>query len=453
MKPKYIYSVAFLIFAALVSIIVTKYNSDKKKGETAFYQMLQRKGAAAESAEWVSVKSQSDLLISALRNNPTDTKSLLTLAALYIREARITGNYIYYDMAAMRTVNKVLKQDPLNFNALIYKALIQLSQHHFAEALVTAEKAKQINPYNAFVYGILVDGNVEMGEYKTAVEYYDKMVSIRPDLSSYSRISYLREIHGDILGAIDAMKMAVAAGAPGDETTEWSRVQLGHLYEHAGQLKYAEMHYTIASDERPGYPYALAGLARIAMAEKDYNKAIQFLKKADAAINDHAVKQQLAEVYTLAGQQKKAASIHESIIKEMSQQAAKEGNSEEIGHYSDRELAYVYLEVNDYQKALMHALAEYKRRPENIDVNETLGWVYYKKGDYAAALPYMHKALGTGCKTPVLLCHAGLVFAKAGETKMAGIVLNNVLKSNASLPPALKAECVNTIQHPEPVIN
>jgi len=66
---------------------------------------------------------------------------------------------------------------------------------------------------------------VEMGNYTAAVENSDKMVSIRPDIRSYSRISYLREIYGDYPGSIEAMKMAVGA-AYRDEATEWSRVQL-----------------------------------------------------------------------------------------------------------------------------------------------------------------------------------------------------------------------------------
>ena len=104
---------------------------------------------------------------------------------------------MYYDMAAMQQVNAVLEKEPSNFHALTYKALIYLSQHHFADGLKTALEAKKINPYNAFVYGLLVDACVETGDYTAAVEYSDKMISIRPDIRSYSRISYLREIHGD----------------------------------------------------------------------------------------------------------------------------------------------------------------------------------------------------------------------------------------------------------------
>jgi hypothetical protein len=45
------------------------------------------------------------------------------------------------------------------------------------------------------------------------------MMAIRPDLRSYSRVSYLREIFGDIPGAREAMLMAIQAGYPGQEET------------------------------------------------------------------------------------------------------------------------------------------------------------------------------------------------------------------------------------------
>src|SRR6188472_100346 len=147
----------------------------------------------------------------------------------------------------------MLDNEPGNFEALTLKSLLYMSQHHFAEGLHIAEKAQKINPYNALIYGMLVDGNVELGNYPAAVENSDKMDSIRPDLRSYARISYLREIYGDYPGAIEAMKLAVDAGAPGDESTEWSRVHLGQLYENTGDLENAAMNYNIALEERPGY--------------------------------------------------------------------------------------------------------------------------------------------------------------------------------------------------------
>lgn len=205
-----------------------------------------------------------------------------------------------------------------HFEALSLKAMIFLSEHHFEEALATAQKAVSINPYNAFVYGTLVDGYVEMGDYKAAVENLEKMISIRPDMRSYSRISYLREIHGDYSGAIEAMKLAVDAGATGDEATAWTRVQLGHLYEKTGDIKSAEMNYFIALNERPRYAYALAGLGRIAVSQNKYDEAIALYQQADSLIADYSMQEELSDIYLLKGQPEKADAIARAILSDMS---------------------------------------------------------------------------------------------------------------------------------------
>jgi len=411
MKKKYGYAVFVVAFAALITFILIGYNARENK----FDNLLERNTSSAATNEWILMRDYASALRDKIEKNPADTKSILALTTLFIQEARITGNYLYYDKAALKCVNRVLKTDPSNFEALTFKSLIYLSQHHFADGLALAEKAQKINPFNAFIYGLLVDGNVEMGHYDSAIINADRMESVRPDIRSYSRISYLREIHGDYPGAIDAMKMAVNAGGQGDETTEWTRIQLGRLYENTGDLKSAKMHYTIALNERPDYPFALAGLARTAVAEKDYAGAIDLYRKADSMINDFSIKEEWADVYTLVGKKESADSLMDIVIAKLNKDEQSGQNDENIGHYADRELAYAYLKVNNYDKALEHALLEYNRRPDNIDVNETVAWVYYCKKQYQEALPYLRTAMKTHSENPVLLHRAGLIYAKAGK--------------------------------------
>ena len=415
MKKKYGYAVSLVAFVAIATFILFNYHVRENKLDN----LLERNSPSATTHEWVLMRDYASALRNKIENNPADIKSILALTTLFIQEARITGNYVYYDKAALKCVNRVLKLDSLNFEALTFKSLIYLSQHHFADGLAMAEKAQKLNPFNAFIYGLLVDGNVEMGHYDSAIANVDRMESVRPDIRSYSRISYLREIHGDYPGAIEAMKMAVNAGGQGDETTEWTRIQLGRLYENTGDLKSAKMYYTIALNERPDYPFALAGLARILVTEKDYPAAIGFYKKADSMINDFSIKEEWADVYAMAGQKESADSLMDIVIAKLNKDEQNGQNDENIGHYADRELAYAYLKINNYNQALEHALVEYNRRPDNIDVNETVAWVYYCKKQYPEALPYLQTALKTHSENPVLLYRAGLIYAKAGKQSEA----------------------------------
>ena len=446
MKKNLLYLLLIILFIGSVGFIVLKYQHTEKDKSTKVYTLLDRKGLLAKMDEWINTKRNVTLLLKKIESNPADIKSKIALANNFILEARATGNYAYYDVAAMKLANDVLEIDSNNFEALTLKSLIYLSQHHFADGLATAERAKNRAPHNAFVYGVLVDGNVEMGNYDSAVLCAQQMMDIRPDLRSYARASYLREIYGDYPGAIDAMKLAIEAGAPGDEATEWSRIQLGHLYENTGDLKSAEMHYQIALTERPGYMYAYAGMARLAMASKDYNKAIDFYKQAATDAVEGAFKEELASVYLLSGQKEKANELTGLLIEELNKNAQAANTDESIGHYADKELAYAYLSINNYDKALEHAMLEYNRRPKNIEVNETVAWVNYKKGDASKALPFIAEALKTNSKNPTLLCRAGLIYLKAGDKEKAKQLLKEGTQNNPNINALLKAETANAMQ-------
>lgn len=444
MRSKKLYILTLGVFAALIALIVFRYEAKQKNDQRRVYYLLERKAPTSNAGEWQGIVQKANALIQKIQDYPGDKASLIALASIYIQEARVTGNHQYYDKAAMKCVDDALEIDGSNFEALSLKAVIFLSEHHFAEALATAQKAVSINPYNAFVYGSLVDAHVELGNYAAAIESLDKMISIRPDLGSYARVSYLREIHGDYSGAIEAMKLAVEAGAPGDETTAWTRVQLGLLYEKISEIKNAEMQYRITLSERPNYPYALAGLGRVSVAEKKHASAIELFQQAESLIQDFSIKEELADVYRQVGEYKKAETLTNSIIAEMIQNDNPPTDSS--GHYSDREIAYAYLQLKDYDNALRHAMAEYNRRPDNIDVNEMLAWTYYLQGKYSTALPYMKQALRTNSQNPTLLCRAGLLFSKAGEPVLGNTLLKRVISGTSNLAYELRAEALRTLQ-------
>ena len=444
MKKKQLYLVLVIFFVSVVAIIIIKYKSTKSSQESKIYSLLDRTGPDAISSEWKELRDRVSKDSAALGTEPLNVKANLDLVAAFIQEGRVTGNHVYYDKAALKHVNDVLKKEPENFSALCYKSLLYLSQHHFAEGLEIGQQAQAINPHNAFIYGLLTDAYVELGNYKGAVEMSDKMESVKPDIRSYSRASYLREIYGDYPGAIEAMKLAVAAGPGGTEGTEWARMQLGHLYELTGDIKKADSAYRLSLDYRPGYAYAFAGLARVAIFNKQYDSAVAYYTKADSLVTDNSFKEELANLYFFLKKDEQANQITNNIISQLSQDAASANSDNTLGHYSDNELAMNYVKIGDYNKALEHAELEYNRRPENITVNETMAWVYYKKNDVAKAMPYLKVALKTNSQNPELLVHAALIYNKAGDKAMAKTMLQKALEHKPNYNILLASEA-NTL--------
>lgn len=432
MKSKYIYIALLLVFATFTTLIIHFRKPDVK------LELKMRQGEMASSSEWVNAKSVIEGLINEINAHPENLKAKLQLALGYIQESRISGEHAYYDATALQLLDDVLKKEPDNVDALNSKATVLLSQHHFADALPYAKKAIGINPYSSSVYGIMTDAYVELGNYKDAVKMADQMVNVRPDLRSYSRVSYLREIFGNYPGAIEAMKLAVSAGYPGLEQTAWTRTYLGHLYEVTGDLQQAEMQFDLVLAERPNYAFALAGLGRVEKAKGNYPQAITYFETAKKQVRDFSFDEELTELYRIANQPKKASEHALATIDALSTLDGKNGNGH--GHYADRELAYACLNAYQYELALKHALIEYNRRPDNIDVNQTLAWVYYKLGEYADANKYIHVAMSTGSKNPVLLYEAGLIMVRAGEREKGIALMNESLQINPFISPLLKWE-------------
>ncbi|MEO8066711.1 MAG: tetratricopeptide repeat protein [Flavobacteriales bacterium] len=408
----------------------------------------------------------------ALAKNPNDLESWLRMSEVFITEARITGNYGSNFDAALSILDHVIAKSGADKarrgESLTLKAAVKLSQHQFAEALLLGKEAVALDPHRAFNYGVLVDANVELGNYEEAVRMSDKMVSTRPDLRSYSRISYLRELHGDVSGAIEAMEMAVQAGYPGQEETSWCRTTLGRLYENTGDLKNAEANYMTAITERPNYPPAMAAMGRLELKKKDPVKAEEWLKKAIALVPDAHYYMDLARVdeathqaeardaamtkaretlIGLSGMDKSGMHAHggdwhshtTAVDDGMSHPLAAKGDSlpktklPDHGHSHEVGLEMGRFELEfgkNMDAALANGLHEYGLRPDNIDVNALLAGIYYTKGDLENAGMHLVKARRTGTKDAYTTCLAGLVALKSGDTKAGKALIAQAFKTD-----------------------
>ena len=372
----------------------------------AIPDLMARKGELATATEWPKTQEKLAELKIKISSNPDDVKLRLQAATIFIAEQRITGEHHFYYTAIEKILNGVLSIDPKNFEATVYKASLQMSRHQFADAKKLAEAAQVINPNNAYVYGILTDANVELGNYADAVAASDKMQLLKPSLESYSRASYLREIYGDTAGAVAAMKLAVIAGLPGSEPQSWSRNILGDLYYNSNQLDKAAYTYQENLALRPSYAPSMAGLAKVETKRNNFQRALRLLDSANALMAQPSYDEQKADVYFAMGDSNTAGKRYYEVQQILLKDAKTPGHSVSL------ELARSFIKTNEWDSAKKYAMLEYNVRPKNIDVNNELAWIAFNKKDFVPAKEYLKTAMATGSKNPELMQRAALINGK-----------------------------------------
>jgi tetratricopeptide (TPR) repeat protein len=428
------------IICAVIGMIACMQSSQQKSAATDIPPLHVRKDTS-NAVEWNAAKQYFTAYSNAIKKDTLDHMSRLKLVEVYINEARITGDQTYYNDAAMKMLNYIISKNPANkdytYLALNYKSTVLLSMHQFEEAKKAAVQTVNLNPYGAGIYGALVDADVELGKYDSAVMMADKMMSIRPDIRSYSRVSYLRQIYGDNDGAIAAMRLAIEAGLPGAENTEWARVTCGDIYLNTGHPDTASMLYQIALEYRPNYAFAEMGLAKAFRAEKKYDEAMQHCKNAIRLLSESSFVSFLADLYELKGDTDKAKEVRNDVLNLLLEGEKNQPADAAIKHNANRELATAYLNNHDLDKALEFANNDLAMRPENIDANDLTGWIYYLKGDFKNAKIHAEKTFKTNSRNASQLYKAGLIFIASGDAAKGNELKTKALAINKNIDPLI----------------
>ena len=174
------------------------------------------------------------------------------LAAAYLQKARESGDPSFYSRAD-GVLRRALARGPADPAELVEAAALAAGRHDFREAERLARRARALAPDSLGAFPILVDALVELGRYGEAERTLQRMVDLKPNLPAYARVSYFRELTGDLPGAAQALRLAVAAGGPVPENVAYVQSLLGSLELNRGRLAAARRAYAAALAAVPGY--------------------------------------------------------------------------------------------------------------------------------------------------------------------------------------------------------
>ena len=339
-----------------------------------------------------------ELMNARLKANPRDSASAVTLADALMRQARVTGNAGLTSLAEA-ALDAVLAAKADDYPALRMRAAVYLSAHRFRDALREAQRAQAIQPNDAWNYGAIGDANIELGNYADAFVAFDRMAALRPNAASYARVSYARELAGDLDAAIRFMRMAAEATSPQDpESVAWHYAQIGHLESERGRLSDAAIAYEHAAYVFPRHPLALEGLARVKIQQRDFAGALDAIRSRSS---DATTPSDLAiEGDALTG----LGRIDEADRAYRLAEAAWQSDVPEPARLA-RFLADHKRRLND---AVTIAESAAKDR-QDIFTMDALAWSYFQAGRIADARTAIQAALRTGSRDTSIRAHARVI--------------------------------------------
>jgi tetratricopeptide (TPR) repeat protein len=358
---------------------------------------------------------------------PDSDAAWVNLGEAFMQKGRETADTGYYSKAE-HAYRKALDLNAKSIDAMVGMAWVNGGRHEFEASIDWSMKVLAIDPKNPAAFGLIGDAAVEIGDYDEAFDQYQKMLDIKPDLSSYGRSAHLLQITGDNRRAVWLMMKGVAAGSPFAENTAWCRSQVALIYLAEGAYLPAEQVLEEGLKYLPTDYRLLAAMGRVKAAKKDYTAAIEYYRKAIEIAPQQDSVAALGDLYQLTGQteeMKRQYALVESIAR-LNKANGVKGDMLTAKFYADHD---IHLE-----EALKMEEEEYRTR-KNVYVADTLAWCYFKNGRMEEAKKYIRLALKQNTPEALFRFHKGMIYAKAGDAAVAQQAFYEALSLSPNFDP------------------
>jgi tetratricopeptide (TPR) repeat protein len=361
-----------------------------------------------------------------LARQEQDPRTWAYLGTAYVEKARITANPAYYPKAEGALRTSLAQQPDGNGPALIGMGALANARHDFVAARSFGEQAKLALPDTAEVYGVLTDAYTQLGDTEAATTALQRMLDLRPGVSSFTRAAYEFELHGHVPEARNALDRALAdAVDPADIV--FCRYRLGELAFDNGDVGTAAYHYEAGLRAVPHDVPLLRGMAKVAAARGQTEKALAGYRDLVSRLPNIEYLHEYAVLLTSAGEGELAARQYALIEQQQQLQAAS-------GASDDLEAALVAADRGDAGQALQRAQAEWSRR-QPVFVADAMAWALHLNGRDAEALTYADHAARIGWVNATFSYHRGMILAGLGRHAEAVTALTEALRVNPNFSP------------------
>lgn len=373
-----------------------------------------------------STDQRIEVLQRAVRDGIGGAAGYALLGGAYLQKNRENGDPGFYSRAE-RSFDAALRRDARNVDALLGAGTLAGARHDFREQLRLGLEAHRIVPELAAPGSVIADAQIELGRYGAAARTIQRMLDLKPNLASYARASYYRELHGDLAGAVRAMQLAVSAGSDVPENVAYVQNVIGDLELQRGRPAAARKAYMAALAGLPGYGRAQAGLARVENAGGALDRAARRLRNVSQRLP-------LTSILILLADTDRARGAKGASQRDLEVVRAQQRLLRAAGARPDAELIVFEANYGEPGEAVQLGRRLWAEAP-SLRSADALGWALTRAGRPGEGLAWARRALRLGSRDPLFHLHAGLAAKAAGRPGVAARELRTAVAGRAALSP------------------
>jgi tetratricopeptide (TPR) repeat protein len=368
--------------------------------------------AAAHSAN--NEESQAEEIIArAHENNRDNIKALLPLAQYHVRNKNA--------LEAEKVIDDYLRLDDSNYDALSIKSAILNGKKNYQEAYSLAEKMvsqypNKENGYIQSVPALLANKEVDKA-----------IVLLRDGYQNTSSVQVLKlKAQVEIAAGKSDDAIASLGMVPEEDRDESTQLLIARAYAAKDDVEATKktLRESIMEDKTRTQSYM--SLAALYNNQNDIEQAISVMQDGvNANPDDARLGIALAGYYERAGDIDSAIKQYDTILADKPDNLLANNNVAALlaDHRSDEASLQRARDIADKLKAVNQPV-----------IMDTVGWVYYKSGDFTEAVNVLSQVVEAQPNVPVFNYHLGMAYLKSGNNEEAKKYLEAAVNSEGDYP-------------------
>jgi len=322
--------------------------------------------------------------------------------------------------AALKSAEAVLSIDKGNVSARLIESAALVGQKKFSESRALLDAMLKANPGSSDVLFQLGVVNLAENKYKEAEDAFRRSYQLNP--TNYRGLLGIVETQIAQHKTEDALKnvQAESEKAPGRLDLQ---ILLGSTAVRAGKFDFAIQTFNrvLGQAKGKGQGEIYLRIGEIYRRKGDLNAAVQALQKARETLPDNiSVLSELALVLDEGARRPEAKQAYEATLKLDPNNAVVLNN-----------LAFLLCETGgDLDDALTKATRAKQLLPSLLEISDTVGWIYLKKGLPDNAIEVFKDLVSKAPNHSTYRFHLGMAYSQKGDKSKALDQLKEALKYN-----------------------